>query len=256
MNFGGWGVLQGTFMTFLIILVNLLGQLMQVSVSSTFTLANELSLTCTCHSVCHSTYVYCHAQFARWCAKFAFWHAQFVFRRVHQQVKFASWRTWWVAHRHALFAIGCLQMILLRLSAKLSHVLGKVCFAISGLFVDVAVVSGNHRLGPSGSVVILHETRCRRQRLLNGPCGRNFGIICADKGLHSKSKGRGMVFGMLLLGGFLVGRVPLGPDLISQSFLLVPTHTLHFIMKVKNSAFCLGGTLFSGTWLIARGQVW
>jgi hypothetical protein len=69
-------------------------------------------------------------------------------------------------------------------------------------------------------------------------------IICNDRGLYLKSKGRGIVFGMFLSGGFLAGWMPLGPDPINQSFLPVAMHSLHFAMKVRKFAFCLGGTLF------------
>jgi hypothetical protein len=51
------------------------------------------------------------------------------------------------------------------------------CIAVSGL-ATVAVVDGNHGLGPSASDVIFHEAHCGRQRLLNRTCGRKVGIIC------------------------------------------------------------------------------
>jgi hypothetical protein len=88
-----------------------------------------------------------------------------------------------------------------------------------------------------------------------GPCGRNFRIICNDSGLNSKSKGRGIFFGMIISGGFLGGRAPLGPDLISQSFLSGVMHALYSPMNVRKFFFSLGGTLEQGTWLIARWQV-
>ncbi len=53
------------------------------------------------------------------------------------------------------------------------------------------IVNGNHGLEPSGSVVILHDTHFGRPRLLDGHCERNFGIICNDRGVDSKLKGRG-----------------------------------------------------------------
>ena len=108
-------------------------------------------------------------------------------------------------------------------------------------------VDGNHGLGPSGSVVILQETRCLV--LLIGPFGRNFGIILYDRGLNSKLNRSGISFLTIFSGGFLGGRTPLGSDLISQSFLSGVTHALHSPMKVRKSFFLFGRDL--RTWDLA-----
>jgi hypothetical protein len=72
------------------------------------------------------------------------------------------------------------------------------------MFIMIAGIKSGHGFEPSGSVVIQNVACCGRSRLLNGPCERNFGIICNEKGLYIKSKRNGMVFVVLLwLGGFL-----------------------------------------------------
>jgi hypothetical protein len=107
----------------------------------------------------------------------------------------------------------------------------------------MAVVGSGHGLGLSGSVLTLHVTRCGGPRLINGPCGRSFGIMYNDRGLYLKLKGRGMVFELLIWpGGFSPGRISLGSHLGSHSFLLFVTHSLQVDMKVRISAFCLQGT--------------
>jgi hypothetical protein len=117
-----------------------------------------------------------------------------------------------------------------------------LCFSFG-----LAIVNGNHGLGPSASEVILHATCCLVLHI--GPCGRNFGIICNNRGLNSKSKERGIFFETILLGGFLGGRTPLGPDPTSQSFLSGVTHALHSPMNVRKFFFLFGRDL--GTWNVA-----
>ncbi len=119
----------------------------------------------------------------------------------------------------------------------------------------MAGIDSSHGLRPSGSVMILYKVCCGRSRLLNRPCGRKLGNILHERGLYLKSKGRGMVFGMLLWSqGLLVGWMLLGSNLMNHSFFLFALHSLQSAMKVRKTVFCLQGIFFPARGWLHMGK--